>query len=84
MMETSTAAAGESVSPDLLFCVVLCSVELWSLIRHAICSASVCNLHEVLGVDVAAPLPEKLPFLVFRAVVCDVALLFHPTVGNRR
>ena len=50
VMETSTAAAGESVSQDLWFCVVLCSVEFavpqWSLIR--------------------------------------VALLFHPTVGDRR
>ena len=44
----------------------------WSLIRHASCSASVCNLHEVLGVDLAR-LREKLRFLVCRAVVCDVA-----------
>ena len=35
------------------------------------------KLHEVLGDDVAAR-------LVFQAVVCDVALLFHPTVGDRR
>ena len=38
-----------------------------------------CKLQEAL----AARLQEKLGLLVFQAVVCHVALLFRPTVGDR-
>ena len=41
------------------------------------------RLHEVLGDDSALRLQEKLRSLVFFAVVCFVALLFRPTVGDR-
>ena len=41
------------------------------------------NLHKVLPDVVAARLQEWLGFLVFQAVVRDVALLFHPAVEDR-
>ena len=68
MMETSTAAAGESVSQELLFGVVLCSVEFavpqWSLIRHASCSATVCKIAPGLGEMTWLPVfEESLVFL---------------------
>ena len=44
---------GESVSQDLRFGVVMCSVECavpqWSLMRHASCSASVCKIARGVG-----------------------------------
>ena len=49
VMETSSDAAGESVSQDLRFCTVEFAVPQWSLMCHASCSASVCKIARGCG-----------------------------------
>ena len=66
-----------------LLCTVEFAVPQWSRIRHASCLPSDCKNCTRFWEMTCRPSSRKLGSLVCEAVVSDVSLLFHPTVGDR-